>query len=443
VDMLVHWAVPLQGGRPDLSRVVIVTDDITERLRLQHELLSAQKLKSVGTLAGGIAHDFNNLLAVVVGQASMQLRDRSLPARLREALEDILHAAERGSALTRQLLSYARGGLQQPIPVALNEVVESVMKILRRAMPPQVEFLLELDRGLPQVMADPSQIEQVVMNLCLNAAQASPVPGRVEVTTQAVMLERGQADELGLGAGDHVQIQVRDFGRGMDEAVKERIFEPFFTTKPEGRGMGLSVTLGVIKSHHGHIEVDSAPDRGTTMTVWLPAIRTPREAVPGPVQRSRTAPLPRGSETVLVIEDDPAVRRTVETILSSLGYCVVAHGEPEEALALLESNAEDFHVVLLDANMPRLPLAEMFARVRSLCPHLPVLLASGFALHEQSEPILQRGAAGFIQKPFSMATLATQVRAALDGAPCAVGRKEADDAAGAQGGSKAAGAESE
>lgn len=415
LDLLVHWAIPSLNGQPDLTRMVVAIDDISERVRLQDQLLKSQKLESIGTLAGGIAHDFNNLLAVVVGQASMQLRNRSLSTRVREALKDILHAAERGSALTQQLLAYARGGWQRPMPIDLNVVVESVMKILRRALPPQVEISLHLADDLAQVMADPSQVEQVVMNLCLNAAQASTAPGCVEVTTAADRLDEERARPWKLAPGDYVRLQVRDFGRGMEAAVMERIFEPFFTTRPEGRGMGLAVTLGVIKSHKGHIEVTSAPGRGTTMTVWLPAAPVPKDVPPGPAQRSRAAQLPRGSETLLVIDDDAAVRRTLETMLASLGYCVTSRGEPEEALALLESNAEDFHLVLLDANLPRFSQEEMFDRVRALCPRASVLLTSGFALQEQCAPLIARGAAGFVQKPLSMAVLATCVRTALDG----------------------------
>lgn len=415
IHLLVHWAFPVQDGRPGLSRVIVVVDDVTQRVRLKDELLKAQKLESIGRLAGGIAHDFNNLLAVIVGQASMQLRSGSLPVRARESLRDILHAAERGSALTQQLLAYARGGLQKPVPVDLNAVVESVMKILRRIMSPQVEFSLELLPGLPRIMADPSQIEQVIMNLCLNAGQASPVPGRVEVTTETATMDESRAEQLGLAAGEYVRFRIRDFGRGMDPVTLEHIFEPFYTTKPDGRGMGLAVTLGIVQSHRGHIEVASARDRGTTMTVWLPALEASRGGESAPAKpRPRTAPLPRGSETVLVIDDDAAVNKTVETVLSSLGYCVVGHVEPEVALTFMESNAEDIHLILLDANLPRFTVGEMFEHARRLCPQAPVLLASGYDLHEQCRPLLKRGAAGFIQKPFSLVTLATAVREALD-----------------------------
>ncbi|GMU24847.1 MAG: hypothetical protein AMXMBFR13_49180 [Phycisphaerae bacterium] len=415
IEYLLRWVAQEQDGRPDLSRVIVTIDDLTERNRLQRELLSSKRLESIRRLAGGIAHDFNNLLAVVVGQASMHQRDARLPRRVREAFADILHAAERGSSLTHQLLAYARGGLQKPVPSDLNTVIDSVMKIVRRATPPRLEFILRLDRALPMIMADPSQIEQVVMNLCLNAVQASQAAAVVEVRTQAVELDRPGADDLDISPGRYAYLQIQDRGSGMDSATLERVFEPFFTTKPTGRGMGLAATLGIVRSHHGNIRIDSTLGEGTTARVWLPlAERQPPRTASAPVRPPQVRAAPRGSETLLFIDDDAGVARTVESILTSLGYCVVVHLDPEQALAFLATNAEDVNLVLLDMHLPKLSGQEVLARIKAEFPCLPVLLESGFDLQDRLDALIQQGAAGFLQKPFSLMDLAVAVRGTLD-----------------------------
>jgi CheY-like chemotaxis protein len=289
------------------------------------------------------------------------------------------------------------------------------MKIVRRATPPRLEFILRLDRALPMIMADPSQIEQVVMNLCLNAVQASQAAAVVEVRTQAVELDRPGADDLDISPGRYAYLQIQDRGSGMDSATLERVFEPFFTTKPTGRGMGLAATLGIVRSHHGNIRIDSTLGEGTTARVWLPlAERQPPRTASAPVRPPQVRAAPRGSETLLFIDDDAGVARTVESILTSLGYCVVVHLDPEQALAFLATNAEDINLVLLDMHLPKLSGQEVLARIKAEFPCLPVLLESGFDLHDRLDALIQQGAAGFLQKPFSLMDLAVAVRGTLD-----------------------------
>lgn len=393
---------------------VVVMHDITERNRLQHQLLQAQKLESIGTLAGGIAHDFNNLLAVILGNASVHLRNEKLPRKIRESLADIVAAAERGSALTHQLLAYSRGGLQTLGPTDLNALVRSVLHILRRTTPLQIEFVLDLAPELPPISADPNQIEQVIMNLSLNAIQATEGPGKVEISTRTQWVEDHTAERLELPAGGYACLQVRDSGCGMDAQTLERIFEPFYTTKFTGRGMGLAASLGIIQSHHGQIRAESVPGQGARFSIWLPMVKEPageRPATRSPARRSRLAP---GSETVLIIDDDPAVARAVEQMLSSLGYCVIAHTEPDRALSFLQNNSEDIEVVVLDLNLPKYSAADMYAAIRSRCGATPILLASGFDSPEMIRALRQEGAAGFLQKPFDMASLSATIRKALD-----------------------------
>jgi CheY-like chemotaxis protein len=383
---------------------------------LQRELLQSQKLESIGTLAGGIAHDFNNLLAVILGNASVHQRDRSLSSKMRDSLADIVDAAERGSSLTHQLLVYARGGLQQPMPTDLNVLIESVMKMLRRTTPPQIEFVLDLPVSNRAIMADPGQIEQVLMNLCLNAIQASSPPCNIEISTSPQTIDAAAGKTLDLEPGEYIRLQVKDYGCGMDAHTQDRIFEPFFSTKFTGRGMGLAATLGIIKSHRGQIQVVSTPGSGTTMSVWLPVTTEVSKARPVSHSIKMNHP-PHGSETILVIDDDAAVTRTVQQILSSLGYCVVVHTDAGQAITFLDTNAEDINLVVLDLNMPKYSGAYIFKEVRERCPQTPILLASGFDDAEVIEPLQAAGAAGFLRKPFTIVTLAKAIRTALDESP--------------------------
>jgi len=404
---------PVFDANGNIVGTIGVSTDVTERHRLQQQLLQQQKLESIGTLAGGIAHDFNNLLAVIMGNTSIHLRDRSLSLKLRESLNDIMDAAERGSSLTHQLLAYARSGLQKPVPTDLNPVVTSVLKMLRRTAPPQIEFITELGENLPAIIADPTQMEQVIMNLCLNAIQASSPPSSIEITTKSERITSKLATELGLEPGPYLGLHVKDQGCGMDEETIERIFEPFFTTKPTGRGMGLSATHGIVVSHRGQIRAQSKLSDGTTMSVWLPAAsdqtvaRTPRS-------RPRPTDPPHGSETILVIDDDPAVTRTVEQILTSIGYCVVCHTDTDDATAFMDTNAEDLDMVILNLNTPKCSAAEMTKRIIRRCPGIPVLLASGFDEEDTVKRLKEQGATSFIHKPFSLRTLAETVRKLLD-----------------------------
>lgn len=388
--------------------------DITARLRMQRELVESQKLESIGRLAGGIAHDFNNLLAVILGNASLQLRNRSLPAKTIESLKDVVEAAERASSLTTQLLAYARGGLRRAVPSELNKVVQDACEIMRPTLPRQVEFDIQLGANLPAVMIDRAQIQQVVINLAMNAIQATPAPGVVHVRTAAESCDEHRARELHIQPGDCAVLQIEDHGSGIDGATMERVFEPFFTTRTECRGMGLAASLGIVRSHKGRLRITSQPGRGTLATVWLPAMISGESTAVQPSPSPAIVNAPHGTETILVVEPDPAVCHTAEQILASLGYCVVTRNDLEPALAFLANNREDIDLVVLNISMPTRSGPGLVELMVERCPSTPLLLISGCDQNVDTDALLKLGASGFVQKPFSFMSLAQTVRRVLD-----------------------------
>ncbi len=394
--------------------------DITERERLLRQIAQAERLESIATLAGGVAHDFNNLLAVILGNATVTLRDPSLPPRVRELLSDVVTAAERGSALTRQLLACARTGLQRTTPTDLNAIVRHVVQVLRQSAA-DAGVTFSTDPG-PEPMlaaADPTQIEQVVMNLCLNAVQASPRESTVLIRTRAACIAGEQESDP--PPGSYVVLEVQDRGHGIDPALRDRIFDPFFTTKATGRGMGLAAALGIVRNHGGRILVDSAVGRGTTMSVWLPMAdaeaRTP-EVEPA----LHPPPLPRGDETVLLIAA-AAVARTVEQMLSSLGYCVVVRTDARDALMFLDTNAEDVDVILLDVDAAPWPVERMIRQIARRCRRTPVV-ALGHGSPDRPLPRHSRRVVAVLEKQPAVEPLAHAVRAALDALRTDDGRRE-------------------
>lgn len=391
--------------------------DMTARVRLNRELVEAQKLESIGRLAGGIAHDFNNLLAVILGNASLQLRNRALPPKTIDCLKDIVEAAERASALTTQLLAYARGGLRRAVVSELNKLTQAACDIMRPTLPKQVQLRTELKEDLPPITVDRSQIQQVIINLCMNAIQASPAPGEVVVTTSIDTLDASRAAALGVEPGRYVVFRVRDEGTGMDSSTLERACEPFFTTKPESRGMGLPASLGIVQAHKGRLLIASKPGQGTVATVWLPvtgATADCGQCRPGADETAVVANAPQGHETILIIDPDPAVSHTAKQILASLGYCVVTKADADEGLAFLKTNREDIDLALLNVSLATADGRNMAASMLGEGSDLPILLTSGYAQTNETGALIQAGAAGFIQKPFSLMSLAQAVRAVLD-----------------------------
>ena len=390
-----------------------IARDVTDRKLLEEQLRQSQKMEAIGQLAGGVAHDFNNLLTAINGYSGLALQRIDDNHPLRGYLEEIKKAGDRAANLTRQLLAFGRKQILQPLPINLNDVVTDMNKMLRRLIGEDIVLTAKLDSALKRIKADPGQIEQVLVNLVVNARDAMPQGGNLTIETATVELDQDYADRhVGVVPGQFVMLAVSDTGTGMDEATQAKIFDPFFTTKEKGKGtgLGLSTVYGIVKQSGGSIWVYSERGHGTTFKVYLPqmAIEPPRaEAIVA-------LPEPRGVETILLVEDEDVVRGLAKQILEQSGYKVLAAARGEEAIRLCLQSADPIHLVLTDVVMPETSGKEVADRLRELLPGLRVLFMSGYT----DEAIVHHGVLDsnveFIQKPFTPAALVRKVREVLD-----------------------------
>jgi PAS domain S-box-containing protein len=382
--------------------------DISERKRLEAQLLQAQKMESVGRLAGGIAHDFNNLLTVMIGYAELLHTSGDIPAPLRSAASEILDAARRAAQLTGRMLAFARKGRVQPRAVQVNRLVRDVEGLLRRIIGEDVQLEVSLAPDLPPVLIDPAQFEQVLMNLAVNARDAMPKGGVLTISTGLVDVTAEDARRRpGLRRGRQVQISMADTGIGMDEETLARIFEPFFTTKEPGKGTGLGLAMcyGIVKQAHGFIGCDSVKGAGTTCTVFLPATSAVEVPQSPPERRTEaTAEGPTRAATVLVVEDESVVRHFVTDVLTAAGHIVFATGSPEEGIALAAKHRVD--LLVTDVVMPQMDGMTLASRIAEVHPTVRVLMMSGYDARPAVEPEAARHVLG---KPFTAAQLRERV----------------------------------
>ncbi|HET9223584.1 MAG TPA: PAS domain S-box protein, partial [Roseiflexaceae bacterium] len=401
--------------RQDTPFVISVGRDVTERRRLETQFQQSQKMESIGRLAGGLAHDFNNLLTVMTGYGEIARENLSPTDPAREDLGELLQAAERATGLTRQLLAFARKQAIEPRVLNLNDLIVDMGRLLRRLIGEDVELLTHPAPDLDQVKVDRGQIEQVIVNLAINARDAMPEGGKLTIETKNASLDALYAQQhLEISAGDYVMLAVSDTGVGMDAEVQSHLFEPFFTTKPAGKGtgLGLATCYGIIKQHGGSIGVYSEVGLGTSFKIYLPRIIAPSEAI---AQRNHTDGLPRGAETVLLVEDEVSVRALAARVLRAQGYNVIEAANGDEALALAhDQDAAGIDLLLTDVIMPQVGGRELAARLTALLPRLKVLYMSGYTddaivHHGRLEPGIV-----FLVKPFSPGGLARKVREVLD-----------------------------
>jgi two-component system cell cycle sensor histidine kinase/response regulator CckA len=390
--------------------------DITERRQLESQLRQAQKMEAVGQLAGGVAHDFNNLLTVIGGRCYLMLGKLPPDDPLRREVELVRGAAERAARLTHQLLAFSRKQVLEPRVLDLNETVTGIEPLLRRLIGEHIEIVVAREAGLGRVKADPGQLEQVILNLSVNARDAMPQGGRLALETVNVALDAAAARRApDLAPGSYVMLSVTDSGHGMDAATRAQIFEPFFTTKEVGKGtgLGLATVYGIIKQSGGFIEVESEPGRGASFRVYLPRVEEEAAAVGEAVKAPGTRL--RGSETVLLVEDDESLRTLAREILTVQGYAVVEASSPREALRIEQSRSGPIHLLLTDVVMPEMNGRQLADQLRVVRPQMAVLYMSGYT----GAALTQRGGVEFagqlLPKPFTPDGLSRRVREVLDG----------------------------
>jgi PAS domain S-box-containing protein len=405
---------PVKGPDGTVLGVSAAVQEVTERKRFEAQLRHTQKLESLGVLAGGVAHDFNNLLTGILGNASLAFNTLASSHPARPRLEQVMLASQRAAELTNQLLAYSGRGHFLIQPVRLSELVSEISQLIRTSMASAVQLRLELEEGLPPVQADPGQLQQLVMNLVLNAAEAvGEGSGTVRVTTGLRQLDEAALWQTlaaeGASAGPYVYLQVQDSGCGMTAEVRSKMFDPFFTTKLTGRGLGLAAVLGIVRGHRGAVTVESAPGQGTTFTVLLPASAGyPVEA------RSESHPADvAGSGTLLVVDDEELVRHFAQDVLESCGYQVLEAGNGQEAVELFRQRAGQIAGVLLDLTMPVMGGEEALRLLRQIRPGVRVVLSSGYDEVDAVRRFAGQGLADFIQKPYTPAALAIKIKKAL------------------------------
>jgi PAS domain S-box-containing protein len=405
---------PIRDAKGEITGYLAVSQDVTRAAQMENELRQAQKMDSIGRLAGGIAHDFNNLLTGILGFARIVLEELPADHVVRPDVEEILRAGERASKLTRQLLAFGHRQVIQIQPLDLNAVLVNMDQILRRTLGEHIELVTAPGTGLRTVEADPGLMEQVIMNLAVNARDAMPRGGRLELRTGNVDLEESATPRhVDARPGPYVQLVVADNGVGMSEAVRQQAFEPFFTTKEKGKGLGLglSTVYGIVKQCRGFIELDSREGEGTELRIYLPAV----DVRPLDIEPTLASAPTGGDETVLVVEDEATVRRLTVRSLTALGYRVLEARNGDEALHLVQKLQEPLDLVLTDVIMPHMGGPELVENLRRLRPGIRVLYMSGFTEDMRMEGIHVANAASLILKPFTPEALATEVRRVLDG----------------------------
>jgi len=407
-----YFAYPMWRGK-ELVGAVVTFLDVSHQKKLEEQFQQAQKMEAIGQLAGGVAHDFNNLLTIINGYSDILLQSTPPDDPNREFLEEISKAGARSAALTRQLLAFGRQQVLAPKVLDLNEVVRDTEKMLRRVIGEDIDLTVTLHPRLGSVKADPGQMEQVLLNLVVNARDAMPQGGKLTIETSNVVLDEDYArSHAGARPGQYVILAVTDTGLGMTEEVKRRLFEPFFTTKGPGKGtgLGLAVIHDIVKQSDGSIDVHSEPGLGASFRIYLPRVE---QAAPTGQSRPDCSPPPRGTETLLLVEDDDAVRALIRFTLQRCGYTVLEASHGEEAIKVATNHQEKIHLLVTDVVMPGMGGRVLAERLLSLRPEMKVLYLSGYT----DDAVVRHGIlhqeVNFLQKPFSPKALAHEVREVL------------------------------
>jgi PAS domain S-box-containing protein len=405
-----HFLIDEAGNRVGVEGSL---RDITERKRLEEQLIRSQRVEAIGQLVGGIAHDFNNILTSIIGYGSLLQAKMGPDDPSREHVDYILESADKAAQLVHSLLAFSRKQILSPKPENLNEIIKRMEKLLKPIIREDIELMILLDERNLSIIADAGQIEQVLMNLAANARDAMPEGGSLIIRSEFTELDDEFIKTHGYGGpGMYALISVTDTGTGMDKTIQEKIFEPFFTTKEVGKGtgLGLAMVYGLVQQHKGYIDVHSEPGKGTTFRIYIPAIET---SPVGETRSTVTSRPPEGTETILLAEDDGALRRLSQTVLQEHGYRVIAAENGEEAIRRFFENRDAVQLLLLDIVMPRRSGKEAYGEIKKIRPDIRVLFVSGYADMADQEGILEEGL-DFVSKPVSPKVLLEKVREVLD-----------------------------
>jgi len=377
---------------------------------MEGAILHAQKIDSIGNLAGGIAHDFNNILAAILGSASIMRRHLAEKSKLYKYVEIVESSARRGSSLTRQLLTFARKTERFVKPVQINALIEETLQLFQRSVSKEIVVQTALTPDSTSVNGDDGQLQQALLNLFLNARDAMPNGGTLTVSTDVTLADGHTTSQFtSVKAGPFVLVRVADTGVGIEKSLQNRVFEPFFTTKDRGTGLGLSVVYGVVQSHGGFINLESEVGIGTTVTMYLPRVSTAVSP-----QRQRRQRVARGSENILIIDDEVSVCEIARDMLTSLGYTVYTEHDGKAGVEMYATHQATIDLILLDINMPVLGGKDTFELLRSINPHCRIVIVTGYGRGVIETSKFPGGVNGFMQKPFQIETLAAKVREVLD-----------------------------
>jgi len=421
--LLVMSLKPVLNEKQRVELLILEGHDITERIRAEEALQEtfnqfqqSQKMEAIGRLAGGIAHDFNNLLTSILGFSNMALEQTPEDEDIYEDLQEVVQAANRAQNLTQKLLALSRKDVPDSQPINLNQLLRELDNLIRVTLHENLELIVELETTPCIILADPTSMEQVILNLAVNARDAMPRSGRLYVSTTIVAISEEEASLEGLDAGEYVCLSMRDTGHGMDPEVLEHAFEPFFTTKQSGQGtgLGLSTVYAIIQQYQGMIRLQSEPGEGTEFRIFLPRYESIQQMMLDLPSHSHLAPLPRGTETILLVEDEEGVRRMASKMIESLGYTLITAGDGEEGVRVAEEYEGTIDLIITDVVMPNLSGPEMIDRLRLSLGHTPHLYVSGFTMDKLKEHGADDSEQMLIRKPYDRETLARRIRATLD-----------------------------
>lgn len=399
-------------GNPE--KIIGSISDITDRKLYQNQLMQTQKVQSIGTLAGGIAHDFNNILGIILAFNSILEKSKANEENILKSTTAIAQAVSRGTTLVRQILTFARQTGVAVKPMRVSDLIYELVAMLNETFPEVIEFQTSVEKNIPIINADQTQLHQVLLNLCVNARDAMPKGGIIGIEVKTVASETLIQQFSKAEKCRYISIRVSDTGVGMDESTKSCIFDPFFTTKEKGKGtgLGLSVVYGVIQEHHGFISIDSKVGEGTTFYLYLPVPQEEKNIRDGEIVKPEA--MQRGSETILFVEDEELLREIVQSTLESMGYKVIVAANGKEAVEIFKKHFKSIALVLTDMGLPKLLGTDVFVMLKEINPDVKVIFASGFMSLETKSELLREGAKGFILKPYNLNEVLQIVREVLD-----------------------------